>query len=271
MADIKEYWDVRAKTAPAGSRTTNDIFLRKLEASVIGAELGAGQFSAEAAVLDVGCGDGQTLLTLAVQFPALRFHGIDFSQEMISSARDALSTQPESVRQRVSFALGDVRNLDAELGDRKFAAILSNRCLINLTSTNEQYGALRQIAGRLAPEGLYLGTENFIGGQNELNRLRNTMKLPEIAVRWHNLFFEEDEFMAKAPKIFQNVELIKFSSAYYYVTRVVYSSLCRLQGQQPDYEHPIHEVAMQLPPFGDFSPIKLIRARAWIEADRASI
>jgi ubiquinone/menaquinone biosynthesis C-methylase UbiE len=262
MDDIKEYWDVRAKTAPVGSKTTNDVFLRKLEAAVVTDEIRKFQPSLDAKVLDVGCGDGQTLFALASEFPSLKFHGIDFSSEMISSARGALAMQAEGLKQRINFALGDVRNLDTALERQQFSVIISNRCLINLNTADEQYHALRQIAAHLTAGGLYLGTENFIGGQNELNQLRRTMNLPEIAVRWHNVFFEESEFMAKAREIFQIAELINFSSAYYYVTRVVYSALCHLQGEQPDYEHPIHKVAMNLPSFGNFSPVKLIRAHA---------
>jgi SAM-dependent methyltransferase len=262
MTDIKDYWDDRAKTAPANAKTTNDVYLRKLEAALLAAELDNLQLPAGAAVLDVGCGDGQTILTLAERFPGLQFRGIDFSPEMISAAQTALSLRADSFRHRIAFGPGDVRDIDAVAGKEKFAAILSNRCLINLSNADEQYGALRQIADHLDQNGAYLGTENFVGGQNELNRLRRTLGLPAIAIRWHNLFFDEKSFMATARTMFRSVELTNFSSAYYYVTRVVYSALCQLQERQPDYEDPVHAVAIKLPSFGDFSPVKFIRARA---------
>jgi hypothetical protein len=90
------------------------------------------------------------------------------------------------------------------------------------------------------------------------------MDLEEILVRWHNLCFDEAEFIEKAGKIFRDVELINFSSTYYLVTRVVYSALCK---NEPGYEHPIYEIAASLPTAGDFTPIKLVRARAQDRGD----
>jgi SAM-dependent methyltransferase len=260
MRDIKGYWDARAKMTTGPSKTTNDVFLRQIEVSIIAAELSKVQPAADPMVLDVGCGDGRTVFALAERFPSLTFRGVDFSSEMIASARNTLYSQSFGLDQRITFSLGDVRDLHAVIGEKKFWAIISNRCLINLATSDEQYLALQQIAAHLAPEGVFLGTENFVGGQNALNQLRRSMRLPEIPIRWHNLFFEENEFISRTQDIFREVKLINFSSTYYYVTRVVYSALCHLQGQEPDYEHPIYEVAIRLPPFGDFSPIKLIRA-----------
>jgi len=163
---------------------------------------------------------------------------------------------------RVSFSIGDVRQLGELVGSRVFPAIVGNRCLINIIAREQQYAALKQIAAHLLPGGLYLATENFNDGQAGLSKLRAEAGLPEIPVRWHNRYFDEAEFLAEAGKVFAQVELVNFSSTYYFVTRVVYSALCKLEGVAPDYQHPIHRVAVELPPFGDFSPIKLVRATA---------
>ena len=73
MTDIKSYWDDRAKTAPANAKTTNDVYLRKLEVALLAAELDRLQLPAGAAVLDVGCGDGQAVVALAERFPGVSF------------------------------------------------------------------------------------------------------------------------------------------------------------------------------------------------------
>jgi ubiquinone/menaquinone biosynthesis C-methylase UbiE len=259
MNEIKNYWDERAREQRGTlTATTNDVYLRQLEASVMTRELACEPSGST--ILDVGCGDGQTTLALANALPQLAFHGIDFSPEMIVSAEASLAAQPQ-LQGRVSFSVGSVIELDQAVSG-KYQAIVTNRCLINLTQREQQYAALRQIAAHLQDGGLYLATENFSGGQVALNRLRVQCGLPEISVRWHNLYFDEAECLAEAERLFHTVELVNFSSMYYLITRVVYSALCKLDEREPDYMHPINKIATELPQMGDFSPIKLIRARA---------
>jgi len=128
-------------------------------------------------------------------------------------------------------------------------------------SSEEQYNAIAQIAEHLVPGGYYFGIENFLQGQKAFNRMRLAVGLPEIPVRWHNHFFDEEAFQAETGKLFDSVVIESFSSSYYLATRVIYSAGCHLMGVEPDYFHPIHRTAGKLPAFGDFSPIKLIRAR----------
>jgi SAM-dependent methyltransferase len=261
MTTIQQYWDLRAKESRgAPSATTNDIYLRELETAVLVRELRAGPLQREGAVLDVGCGDGRTTLAIARQFPGVKFWGIDFSREMIAAARDLLARESD-LPNEIMFSIGDARDLHTSIGSEKFHAIITNRCLINLGTRFEQYHTLREISCRLLPGGCYLGTENFNGGQRALNELRRSAGVPEIPVRWHNLYFDEQELVNELHKSFRAVELIAFSSTYYYVTRIVYSALCQLLNEEPSYDHPIYKIAVKLPPFGDFSPIKLIRAQ----------
>jgi SAM-dependent methyltransferase len=251
---IRAYWDERAATT-AEAATTNDIGLRRLEAATLVAELERIGVAGGARILDVGCGDGATTLSLAEGCLGAEITGVDFSTQMIALAN--AKPAPANVR----FAEADVRQLRQALGGARFDLIVTNRCLINLTTPDEQYAALGEIAGSLAPGGWYIGTENFMGGQTAMNALRTGQGLKPIPVRWHNLFFDEAEFAARAGRLFESVEVVNFSSTYYLVTRVVYSALCKRDGVEPDYAHPIHDIAAALPAAGDFSPIKLIRAR----------
>ena len=138
---------------------------------------------------------------------------------------------------------------------------LTVRSLINLMSSEEQYHAITQIAKHLVPGGYYFGIENFMQGQKNFNYMRAAVGLPEIPVRWHNHFFDEEVFRTETGKLFDSVAIESFSSSYYLATRVIYSAGCHLMGVEPDYFHPIHQTAGRLPAFGDFSPIKLISAR----------
>ncbi len=94
-----------------------------------------------------------------------------------------------------------------------------------------------------------------------MNRLRASVGLPEIPVRWHNLYFNEADFKRLAEPFFEAIEFREFSSSYYFATRVIYSAMCQMRGETPDYRHEIHQLAVKLPWFGQFSPIRMVVMR----------
>jgi ubiquinone/menaquinone biosynthesis C-methylase UbiE len=263
MSDnIKQYWNERAKdTEPASAQaTTYDVFLRDIEIAKLKERISASSLPDGSTVIDLGCGDGYSTLSLASVFPTVRFIGVDWSEEMLGLAGKRLSAQPELL-ERVSFRVGDMRRLSASLEADRFEVFLTMRSLINLTSSAEQYDTIKQIAEHLTAGGYYFGIENFVGGQNNFNRMRVAMGLPEIPVRWHNHFFDEEEILVETSEFFDSVVIESFLSSYYLATRVIYSAGCHMMGEEPDYFHPIHQTAGRLPAFGDFSPIKLVSMR----------
>ena len=258
---IKQYWNERARDRGVSRQvTTDDFFLRELEIAKLKEKISAISLPHGSTVADIGCGDGYSTLSIAAAFPTIRFVGIDYSEEMLALAEQRRSAQPELLK-NVSFQVGDVRRLSTSVNADKFEVVLTMRSLINLPSSREQYNALTQIAEHLKAGGYYFGIENFVQGQQAFNRLRAAMGLPEIPIRWHNHFFDEEEFLAETAKCFDSVIIDNFSSSYYLATLIIYSAGCHLTGQEPDYFHPIHQTAGQLPPIGDFSPIKLVSMR----------
>jgi SAM-dependent methyltransferase len=250
---VKQYWNERAASDSANA-TTNDVYLRALERTTLVAHLRALGCSAQSRVLDAGCGDGQTVVTLAAEF-GCRLVGRDFAPSMIELATARLTSNPNPL---VDFAIGDVRRVADEFGAKAFDFVTTDRCLINLESDAEQYAAIQGIALALKPGGHYLAIENFVEGNDRLNQLRALFGLPSIAVRWHNKFLRESEFVERIRGHFRSVEKFEFSSAYYFATRVIYSRQCAIEGVAPDYRHPIHADSVKLPAVGDFSPIKLV-------------
>jgi len=261
-AKIKQYWDERANATPADSvqATTYDVFLREHEIATLKDRLAGLSLPAGSTVIDVGCGDGHATISLAAAFPGLRFIGVDWSEEMLSLAAKKAAAHPEP-RGVVSFRVGDMRCLSEALGSDKFEVAITMRSLINLASPEEQYDTIAQIARHLVPGGYYFCIENFMQGQENFNRLRAAMGLPEIPVRWHNLFFDEARYVEELRPYFDSLAFDNFLSSYYLATRVIYSAGCYLVGEEPDYFHPIHQVAARLPPIGDFCAIKLVTMR----------
>jgi hypothetical protein len=71
------------------------------------------------------------------------------------------------------------------------------------------------------------------------------------------LYFREREFVQSSERFFEVIEFADFASSYYFATRVVYSKMCQMRGEKPDYQHDIHKLAVDLPPFGQFCPIRM--------------
>lgn len=256
--EVQQYWDERARASELNpNATTDDVYLRELEVRTLAATLGALGHKAPR-VLDLGCGDGFTTLKVAQQVGHALFVGVDYSESMIANAMQRLEGEAPDLRSRLEFDTGDATRLREKFEPGTFDVVISSRCLINLTSEDAQFAAIADIGRILKPNGHYLAVENFEEGQRELNTLRAAVDLPEIPVRWHNLFFREPEYLRRVGQHFSKVEIRSFTSAYYYATRVIYSKYCQMQGRKPDYHHEIHQLAIDLPEMGNYSPIKLV-------------
>lgn len=253
---VKNYWEERAgqnQTAVTG--TTNDVYLRELEINTFCDTLINLGLNKDFNILDVGCGDGYSTLNIARNFPDSTFIGIDYSVNMIENATNNLLKSSAS---NVTFKVADATNISKYFQPSSFDFILSDRCLINLETSNNQYKVIKQISSLIKTGGYYIAIENFTEGQNNLNEARQKMGLNEIPVRWHNLFFGQDEFMKNVNPWFSSINFVEFSSAYYYATRVIYSSLCKLRNVEPDYLNDIHKLAVHLPVIGQYSPTRLV-------------
>jgi ubiquinone/menaquinone biosynthesis C-methylase UbiE len=255
---IQNYWEDRAKeNYDKKTATTDDIHLRDLEISTLIETIRQIRPEKIKNILDIGCGDGRSTLEIAAQFQDCHFTGMDFSETMVKIANKNLE-QKKDLKDRVHFFVGDVTKLHEVIGNRKFDIILSDRCLINLESSDIQYKAIGDISDHLTSAGYFIAIENFIDGQNTMNDSRKAMGLPEIPIRWHNKYFAEDGLLMNSKKYFKKTVIRDFSSSYYFATRIIYSKMCQMRGETPDYNHEIHQLATKLPWTGKFSPIKLL-------------
>jgi ubiquinone/menaquinone biosynthesis C-methylase UbiE len=250
--DVRDYWNERAKEhKESPEATTNDYYMREIEIRSIKNKIDL-YIDRVKDVADIGCGNGFSTIELARQFKNVNFVGYDYSEEMIKNAKQ--KAIDEGLK-NISFNVLDVVNDDI---DNSYDLIYTDRCLINLTSWNDQKIALEKIVSSLTRNGIYVMIENFIDGQNNLNNIRKSFGLNDIAIRDHNLFFD-------LPNIENFVENIGFnlssyeniSSAYYLVSRVIYSKTCMMEGSQPDYYNIHHELGSKLPSCGNFGPIAL--------------
>jgi SAM-dependent methyltransferase len=254
---IKEFWEERAKQyAENPAATTEDVYLRELEIRTLIDVLTEIGTAKGGRVLDVGCGDGYSTVQIARGLLPKYFLGVDYSQNMIALARRRLAAEPD-LAGLLEFRVADVMELDRIANTCPFDSVVSDRCLINLSSLEDQVVAIRNIAACLRPSGYWAAIENFHEGQEAMNQARAQLGLPEIPVRWHNCYFHERDFREAVGPYFDEIHFRDFSSSYYLATRVIYSSMCQMRGEAPDYRHEIHQLAVRLPWTGMFSPIRM--------------
>jgi ubiquinone/menaquinone biosynthesis C-methylase UbiE len=164
-------------------------------------------------VLDVGCGDGINSLVYAGRVE--RLIGVDYSEEMIRRAKRRVA---ELNLVNVGFQNLAVQQLSEIHED--FSVVITQRCLINLTSFEEQREAILSIHRLLQQGGLYLMLECVEQGRALLNDMRVKMGVPPIPMPWHNQFFDIDQLISMLRQRFSLVETIDFS-LYFLITRLL--------------------------------------------------
>lgn len=252
-AEVKQFWDSQAAThGETYLATMPDKFLKDLEIENISKFLKPGTY-----VADIGCGNGYSTFRYAETLD-IKIQGIDYSVAMIEQANRVCNRLPNDLRARVSFRHGDVKGTGLE--NSLFDTVITDRCLINLTTRNDQENALKELHRILKPNGYYLMCEDTEQGLYNLNRVREHVGLEPIKVRWHNLYIDETHIMAAAQKLFKLVEVVKFSSLYYVASRIINGKIAQEQGREPSYDSDINKVAAlcsSIASFGDFGPLKL--------------
>lgn len=251
---VKEFWDTQAKEhGAADTATAPDTAYRGLEINAIIPHI-KGPW-----VCDMGCGNGYSTFRFKEAHPNIKFIGIDYSEKMIKAAAvEAIHRHSD-----IPFLTSDVRMM-SNLGLAKFDTIISERCLINLPTWDEQKRAILEMKNCLAENGRLLLIENFVDGLDRLNKLRKQFGLHEIKVRWHNRYLVNAEFCDFINDHFVTDYHINIGNLYYIISRVVYAALCKENGVEPQYENPINYIAAKLPTLGQYgySPNMLYALRA---------
>jgi len=245
MAEDKlAFWNDRG--ALNENSGTNDYHLKWLELNQI--LLTIPDYSR---VLDVGCGGGETLVSLA-KLRTCTGTGVDFAENMVAQAIQR--AKDNEVDGRVDFRLGSLLTLDLE---SQYDYVLTERSLMNLANVAEQRAAFERLMKCVKVGGYYLMVESCIDGLNRTNQLRELLGLSKIDPPWHNCFLSEAELDSWQDNSRRLVEAVPFSSTYYYLSRVVYAKVAAEANEEPQYDSPINRVSVQLPAIGDFGPVKM--------------
>jgi ubiquinone/menaquinone biosynthesis C-methylase UbiE len=245
--DVRAFWNQRAGLGQwAGSR---DVIAKQLEIKAIASYVHDGM-----SVLDFGCGNGITAIELARRYD-VRVIGVDFAAEMVEAAKAHLAGQ--DFLGSVRFQTGDVRDLSNI--SEKFDLIYTERTLINLPDWPTQCKAIQRITTLLKVGGIYIMCENSQDGLDKTNSFRERIGLPQITPPWHNRYLRDAELQAMSIADVTLEKVDFYSSTYYFLSRVLNAWLAWQDGKDPDYESPINQLALQLPPYGDMG-----QGRIWV-------
>lgn len=250
--EIQDYYKNRANTNLYA--TSPDFNLREIEIEYLSRSL-----KDNIEVLDVGCGNGYSTLSLASRYNSL-FTGIDFVPEMIEHAKKL--KEKFSLRGSVEFKVGDVTKMD--FTDSRFDLVISERCLLNLPTKELQWQAIKEISRILKPDGIYLMLEGTMQGLNRLNSTRAMFNLDPIPdadpqYNWFSNKFDEDEMIPIALQSFKKLDHIQRFGMYYLLSRIVHPLL--VAPEQPKYDAHINEIAkniaFKIPNFEDIGHVAL--------------
>ena len=194
-------------------------------------------------ILEVGCGNGVNCLELASVFPGLTFDGVDYVDEMIGAAEQLRSGS--SAADRLRFLVGDALAVDALDGlAPAYDIVFTDRCLINLPSTDQQKQAITGLASKVRPGGHLVMIENSRATYDTQNRYREHLGLPPRSPATFNLFFDETEILPHLPTA--GLELVDTEDFISLHDLVLYVLVPAINGGTVDYNHPLVEAATML-------------------------
>jgi SAM-dependent methyltransferase len=244
ISENKEHWTASARAhGQALAATTKTWTAKSLELDAFTRRLrtlmgdGAGQ------VLEMGCGNGVNCVALAERFPALSFDGVDFVPEMIDAAKEVArgSTGADRLRFFVGDAIG-VSDVDG-LAD-EYDVVFTDRCLINLQSTELQKQGISALAGKVRPGGHLLMIENNSTTHGLQNHYRTLLGLPPRPPASFNHFFDVAAILPHIEAV--GLELVDVEDFISLHDLVLYVLVPAVNGGEVDYGHPMVEAATEL-------------------------
>lgn len=208
-------------------------------------------------VLDVGCGNGYSTVRLAAA-RRVSIRGLDYIPEMIEQARLRLREGASALVGTVEFDVGDVTSLNVPT--ESYDKVVAVRTIINLGEWSRQLRGLRECARVLKRGGELLLSEATCQGWRRLNGFRREWGLPEIPMKPFNEYLDEERMMQEISPELRPLEVVNFSSTYYFGTRILKPLLISALGTGLDAANPNMEWNRwfaQLPSWGDYGTQKL--------------
>lgn len=213
-------------------------------------------------VLELGCGAGVTARALAETRDCLDITAVDWSEGMIERARrgSGVGTADNPWHSTLTFAIHEFPGEWIKELDGTMDTVYTQRMLITLPTWAAQRAAIIAVARLLHPGGRAIFVENSQDGVDALNSWREHVGLPPVIPPHWDRYLRDTEMDAVAHECFAMQEILDYSATYYFVSRVIYARWAANAGHEPDYAHPLNQVATRVPPI----PGLRGQGRAWI-------
>ena len=183
-------------------------------------------------VVDLGCGNGYTLLSIAKSVNGSKFIGVDFANKLIEGAKQMAIELRDELKSQPQFICGDAIEFTRGLDSASTDCVITERFLLNLLDVEAQEAEIKDIYRVLRPGGRLLMCEGSREGFLALNRLRTSIGLEEIAetsvenvssVRFNDA---EIESFVTDEVGFEMIEKSGFS-VFFAISRALYPRLIR--------------------------------------------
>jgi SAM-dependent methyltransferase len=245
MGDIKRHWDTLAKKHGLDLKsTTKTQTIKRLEINAISRVIDKYiKHAPGKALLEVGCGNGHNLFGLAKLFPRFNFVGLDYSSDMIASAKILINELPNT---NLRFEEGDVLSL-SERSDltEKFDLVLTDRLIINLPNWELQKQSLHQLRSCIRKGGFLIVVENFQNSYANQNKMRQLIGLPPRVPDKYNKFIAESDFEDFVTDVL-GLELCYIDNFGSLHDLLLYVLLPHLSNGQVVYDHPLMQSVTDL-------------------------
>ena len=232
--------------------TSRDFHARELEIQAISQSL-----SKRGAILDLGCGNGYTLISLAKRLTDWTMVGVDFAENLIEGARLLIDKETPGLQSHPEFICADAIDYLGGLTDDSLEYVITERFIQNLPSAEMQKKAIQQIYRILKEGGRFLMCEGSEDGFNRLNELREQVGLSIIpatsadnvsAIRIIDDEFEEYVQSEIGFKILQKLGM----SNYMILSRVLHPLM--VQPLQPRFDSRYNAYAKLIQEKTEFTP-----------------
>ena len=235
---LKRHYNQRDPSDPYA--TSRDFNLRELEIQAI-----CNTLPESGHIVDLGCGNGYTTISLARVKKTHTFVGIDFAEKLIEGARTLCVAERPPLAHSPNFVCDDAIAYVSRLADNSVDAVITERFLLNLPSPEMQRFVIRDCFRALRRGGRLLMCEASGDGFAALNDLRVACGLSTIAETSTDnvsaIRFQDAEIERFISEIgFRLAGKLGFST-YFIISRVLHPLL--VQPLPPRFGAPINMLA----------------------------